>query len=252
MNQNKRFCIANWKMNFDSGEIQRFLSNFNNYLFDNNNVEVVLCPPHIYLSDARNFLKSGNFTLGAQNVHYCDKGSFTGEISSAMIADLSCKYVIIGHSERRILFNETNTLVKKKFDSVYDSSLTPILCVGESIDERNSSDYKTVLEKQITSILDSYGTISKDLVIAYEPVWAIGTGVSSSLSTIEKTHSVIKNIINKYTLKNCNIYVLYGGSVNQNNSKEIIALENVDGFLIGSASLNPLQLHKIYNSMGGS
>ena len=253
MSKNKSFCIANWKMNLNPSDSSFFLEMFTSKKkkLNLNDVNVVICPSYTSLSISSLYLSTKTFSLGAQNVHYEGKGSFTGEVSISMLESLDCTYVIVGHSERRLLLNESDEIVKKKFDSIYNSCMTPILCIGESIQDRKDNNYENVLNAQITSILDSYTFINKDIIIAYEPLWAIGTGESASEEIIENTHLIIKNIIKKYILKNCNIWLLYGGSVNESNCKSIISLNNVDGFLIGASSLDPLHFFNIYKKLGG-
>ena len=237
-------------MNFNNIDSSNYLKILNKYDMNDTNIETVICPSF----NSMNIIdkqKNYSYKLGAQNVSSYDKGSYTGEISVNMLENINCNYVIIGHSERRIHFNENNHDIKLKFDLVYNSSITPILCIGESLEDRESNIYDKVLDEQINSVLSNYANFNKDIIIAYEPVWAIGTGKSASVSTIEKTHSVIKNIIKNYTLNNCNIYILYGGSVNDKNASEIGRISNVDGFLIGTSSLNPEIFYNIYNSLKG-
>jgi len=246
----QKFCIANWKMNFNNTDASNYLKVFNKYDLDDPNIVTVICPSFTSMNLFEN-QKAYLYKLGSQNVSSYDKGSYTGNVSANMLENINCNYVIVGHSERRIHFNENNDDVKLKFDLVYKSSMTPILCIGENLQERESSVYEKVLNKQINSVLGTYAEFKKDLIIAYEPIWAIGTGRSASLSTIEKTHAIIKNIIKNYTLNNCNIYILYGGSVNEKNASEIGKISDVDGFLIGTSSLYPEIFYNIYNSLKG-
>ena len=250
--KNKNFCIANWKMNMNIDESLNFLNDFEKFTFSNNSTEIIICPPYTSLfpcikNNTTSIINWGGQDISSQSSY----GAFTGEVSINMIENLGCKYVIVGHSERRNNFNETNDLVSRKFTNIYNSNLTPILCIGESYEDRQNGNFSKTLSLQIDSALDKIETISKDIIIAYEPVWAIGTGVSADINTISTTHALIKNIIKKYTLKNCNIWLLYGGSVNNDNASDIIALNHVDGFLIGGASLLPLNFYNIYRSMGG-
>ena len=253
MNKNNIFCIANWKMNLNQSDSSAFLEKFTSKKSKliSENVNVVICPSYPSLSISSQYLNTKTFFLGAQNVHHEKKGSFTGEVSIDMLESLDCRYVIVGHSERRLSLNETDEIVKKKFDSIYNSSMTPILCIGESIEDRRDNNHENILKNQITAILDSYTEINKDIIIAYEPVWAIGTGESASEEIIQNTHLIIKNIIKKYITNNCNLWLLYGGSVNENNCKNIISLNHVDGFLIGTSSLDPIHFLNIYRKLGG-
>ena len=250
MKNKQKFCIANWKMNFNNTDVSNYLNVLNKYNLYNSNIETVICPSFTsmnYFSSQR----VHNCKLGAQNVSSFDTGSYTGDISVNMLEDINCKYVIVGHSERRTLYNENNDDIKLKFDLVYNSSMTPILCIGEDLKDRESGAYEKVLLQQIDSVCGSYSEFNKNLIIAYEPVWAIGTGKSANSIIIDETHNIIKNIIKNYTLNNCNIYILYGGSVNEKNASEISMINNVDGFLIGTSSLNPEIFYNIYNSLKG-
>jgi len=249
--KNKKFCVANWKMNMNHDDSIEFLKRFRTYDLINNNTEIVICPSYTSLFSCMNFQGLPNVSWGAQDVSCKIDGSNTGEISIEMIENLGSSYVIVGHSERRASFNETNEHVAQKFINIYNSNLTPILCVGEEYEDRKNETFASTLKKQINSALSKISNFNKDIVLAYEPVWAIGSGASADIKTISETHALIKNIINKYTLKNCNIWLLYGGSVNEDNSSEIISLEDVDGFLIGGASLSPSKFYNIYRSMGG-
>ena len=250
MKNKQKFCIANWKMNLNQIETSNYLNTFNKYDLKDDNIEIVLCPSYTSFNIFE-INKQFSYKIGAQNVSSFNKGSYTGDISLDMLEEVSCNYVIVGHSERRIHFNEMNSDIKLKFDLIYNSSMVPILCIGENLDERESGLYKSVLDKQINSILGDFTEFNKDLIIAYEPVWAIGTGKSASTVIIEETHAVIKNIIKNYTLNNCNIYILYGGSVNDKNASDIARINNVDGFLIGTSSLDPKIFYNIYNSLKG-
>ena len=245
------FCIANWKMNLDVDECLNFLKKFNSFKNVHAGTKVVICPSYTSIYPCINNDNTFGLSWGAQDISNNLNGAFTGEVSLDMVEKLGCEYTIVGHSERRANFNETNDIVAEKFIKIYNSSLTPILCIGESFNDRNNGNFKNVLTSQIDNALSKLSIIDKNIIIAYEPIWAIGTGVSADLKTISETHSLLKNIIKKYTLKNCNIWLLYGGSVNDDNSKSIISLENVDGFLIGGASLSPEKFYKIYTSMGG-
>ena len=250
MKNKQKFCIANWKMNFNNTDVSNYLNVLNKYNLYNSNIETVICPS---FTSMNHFSSKHDHVckLGAQNVSSFDKGSYTGDISVNMLEDINCKYVIVGHSERRTFYNENNNDIKLKFDLVYNSSMTPILCIGEDLKDRESGTYEKVLLQQIDSVFCSYSEFNKNLIIAYEPVWAIGTGKSANSIIIDETHNIIKNIIKNYTLNNCNIYILYGGSVNEKNASEISMINNVDGFLIGTASLNPEIFYNIYNSLKG-
>ena len=244
----KSFCIANWKMNKNIDESIDFLNKLKNKDLSISNSQVIICPS--FLSLSINHEKNNKINFGAQNVSYSDRGSFTGEISINMLENINCEWVIIGHSERRILFNEKDVDVSNKIKIVYDSSLSPILCIGESLQQKNNNQTDIILETQIQSAFSKINfKKDKNILIAYEPVWAIGTGVAAEIDVIEKNMKLIKKIINKISTNNCNIYLLYGGSVNEDNAADIFNLTDVNGFLIGGASLEVESFYGIYKQI---
>ena len=249
MKKNK-FCIANWKMYLNNTESINYINIFNNYDFDND-CKIVICPSFTSLSDVGK-LNCGNFSLGSQDISDYKKGAYTGQISLSMIENLNCSYTIVGHSEIRKYFNETDIIINKKISQIYKTNITPVICIGESLIERNNKLEYDVISNQLKCIFNGIDINSdKDIIIAYEPVWAIGTGESANMEIIDSMHSFIKNIIEKIIPNNRNIYLLYGGSVDLSNSKKIIELENVDGFLIGSSSLKPDVFYGIYQNLKG-
>ena len=190
--------------------------------------------------------------LGAQNISQYDNGAYTGEVSGKMLADLNTKYVIIGHSERRELYNENNNIIKDKFSKAIENNIKPILCVGETIDHRNSGETFDYIHSQIDAVISSNKLDNlKELIIAYEPIWAIGTGQTATPESAEEVHSYIRNILlntDSYLAENTPI--LYGGSVNSENAEKLFRMENINGALIGGASLNGEEFSKIYNIAG--
>ena len=189
--------------------------------------EVIICPPFTALSDVSEELKGSNIKLGAQNMHFEEQGAFTAEISPIMLKEL-VKYVILGHSERRHIFNESDELINKKLKSALKHNLKPILCVGETLEEREKNKTKEVIKKQLTQSLKN---IKEKVIVAYEPVWAIGTGKTATPEQAEEVHSYIKELLG-------DVIILYGGSVKPQNIKELIAQPNIDGALVGGASLD--------------
>lgn len=247
----KLFCIANWKMYLNTDESIDFIGKLST-LELNQAIDVVICPSFISLFPLANYNFASNISLGSQNVSSFNKGAYTGEISIDMIENLRCKWTIIGHSERRSLLNEKELEISKKFKIVMNSSISPILCVGESHEERKAGTTEDVLTKQINSAFNEIDFTlynNKTILIAYEPVWSIGTGIAADIDTITDNINLIKNIIKNYNLNNCNLYILYGGSVNENNAKSILSNNNLDGFLIGSASLDPNVFASIINQI---
>ena len=225
----KKYIVANWKMNNSFADIPVFVK----YLKKNAKKEenLVVCVPSTMINTFAKTAKKVAAT-GAENCHYAKKGAFTGEISPEMVKDAGASYVIIGHSERRQLFAETNELLNKKLKASLEAGLKVIFCIGEVLAEK--SKYKSVLKKQIVEGFEGITDFS-NIIVAYEPVWAIGTGEVATVADIKKVHTYIKNTIKE--LFNTDALVLYGGSVKPSNSGEILALESVDGVLIGGASL---------------
>lgn len=234
--ERKKLIAGNWKMNGLITDAKGRINKLHNLLQDSNSkVDVLICPPFTLLESAKEFCKNTNIMLGAQDCHFNENGAHTGDVSPLMLKDLSCKYVILGHSERRVDHNETNALVQKKVTAALHSGLIPILCIGESKEEKEKGITISVLQKQL---LESLPKNAENFVIAYEPIWAIGTSVTPTLKEIENTHQEIRKYLS--TLigdKADNIQILYGGSLKPSNAKEILALNNVDGGLIGGASL---------------
>ena len=203
-------------------------------------VEVVICVPFTFLDRASKLVTGTQIKLGAQNMHWEEKGAYTGEISPVMLNEIKVEYVIIGHSERRQYFNETDETVNKKIKSALTYNLIPIVCVGESLEERENGKYKELIESQVTKAFE--GITKEDAVktvIAYEPIWAIGTGKTASSEQAEEICALIRSILEKlYDADTAQkIRILYGGSVKPDNIKELMNMENIDGALVGGASL---------------
>jgi len=239
---NRRAIVAaNWKMNGNPSLITSMVSGFNDLELADN-VDVVFCPSFPYLASFSAALSNENLAnvyLGAQNVSEQQSGAYTGEVSTDMLKDVSAKYVIVGHSERRSIYKETSTLVASKVAKVLSAGLIPILCIGESESERDSEQTNTVLSAQIQPVIDEIG-IEKfnDVVIAYEPVWAIGTGKTASPEMAQATHQFIRQFLSSNDEKIASkVPLLYGGSVNAANCEKLFAQADIDGGLIGGASL---------------
>lgn len=237
----RRVIIAgNWKMNKNIGESIDLANAVKRVLYDIAEIEVVLCPPFTSLSDVKEIITDTNIKLGAQDVHWEKEGAFTGEISPLMLKNVGCEYVIIGHSERRQYFAETNETVNKKAKALLREGLKPIVCVGEKLEERKEGKTFAVIKDHVENSLKN---ISKDdilkVVIAYEPVWAIGTGVNATKEQAEEAHKYIRGLLrDMYDGQTANLVrIQYGGSVKPDNIKELISEEDVDGALVGGASL---------------
>ncbi len=233
----KPLIAGNWKMNKLPSEAIVFAEQLKNSKFSSN-VEVLICPPYTALSEVTKVLKGSNIQVGAQNMHWETKGAFTGEISGEFLLDLGCQYVILGHSERRQLFAESDEIVNKKMLSALKLGLKPILCVGELLAERESNQTFNVIKRQIDGGLVNIASLDK-VVIAYEPVWAIGTGKTATPEQADEVHAYIRQSISDKYIKDTasQLRILYGGSVTPENVDNLMAKENIDGALVGGASL---------------
>lgn len=249
----KLFIAGNWKMNKTISETVELVNSLKREVSDIEGVDIVICPVFTSLSEAADLVIDSNIGLGAQNVYWQEKGAFTGEVSPMMLKDAGCKYVIIGHSERRKYFGETNDTVLKKINAVQSVRLIPIVCVGETLEERDNKKTIEVIEKQLQ---DGLKGINEDnlekIIIAYEPVWAIGTGKTATPEQAEEIHKFIRDWIQeKYSLDlSEEVRIIYGGSVKASNAKELMSQKNIDGALVGGASLeSQLFVELIKNSL---
>lgn len=244
----KPLIIANWKCNPTSlAEAKRLFDSVKRGVRNIKNAEVVICPPFHYLPVLNN-VGLTSIKLGAQDCFWEEKGAFTGEISPKMIKNLGCQYIIIGHSERRKYFNETDEIVNKKLQAVLSARLNPILCIGETQQERKKGKTKEILKKQLKEALDHSTTqLLNHLIVAYEPIWAIGTGKACSPDEAKRASDFIRSAIAKiYNQKIAkNIRLLYGGSVNSKNAKSYIQEAGFQGLLVGGASLDQKEFIKI-------
>ncbi|SRR5579883_558843 len=247
----QKFVCGNWKMNGTIEETRKLLFQLNvEWSKTCENIEVAVCPPFTSLLIAKHELEFAKIKFGAQNCHWQDKGAFTGEISAVMLAELDCTYVIVGHSERRTLFGETNETVAKKAAAVIQAGMLPIICVGETEKEREANQTEAVLRAQIEG---SLATITNEncskMVIAYEPVWAIGTGKNATPAQAQEAHAFIRSELKmRYGNAADSIQILYGGSLKPENADAIFAQPDVDGGLIGGASLDAGSFVRIIES----
>lgn len=233
----KPFIAANWKMNKTIGETEEFINAFLPLVKDVHDVDILVAPPFTSLEAASRLLKSTNVILGAQNVYFEEKGAYTGEISPGMLLSAGCSCVIIGHSERREYFSETDEIVNKKIRLARNSGLDVILCVGESLEEREAGKTFDVMDKQLSGSLKD---LSLDgITIAYEPIWAIGTGKTATDEQANETHAYIRDWLRKNKEGADSVRIQYGGSVKPDNVEGLMAQPDVDGALVGGASLKP-------------
>ncbi|MFN3604858.1 MAG: triose-phosphate isomerase [Leptonema sp. (in: bacteria)] len=245
----KPLVAGNWKMYKTPEETENFIKEFLQFLKGTEKAEIALCPPYTSLYLANQLLKNTPILLGAQDVHWEDEGAYTGKISCKMLIHSGCHYVIIGHSEQRTFFHETDETVNKKIKKALQSGLTPILCVGETLEQRNQNKQKEIVEKQIQNAFKEIQNI-QNTVIAYEPVWAIGTGVNATPEQAQEMHLFIRTLIEKLYNKETaeKIRIIYGGSLKPENAKEIFIQNDIDGGLVGGASLKPESFYRIVES----
>ena len=235
----KVLIAGNWKMNGSRDSIKALLDGIKSGIGTVDKADVAVCAPYVYLSDVADQLNGTPVAWGAQNVSTEASGAYTGEISASMINDFGCTYIIVGHSERRTLYGETDDVVAKKYGVVLEAGMTPIFCIGETLDEREKGVTEDVVARQIQAVIDAHGVdaLGKG-VIAYEPVWAIGTGKTASPEQAQDVHAFIRSMIAKASAEVADkIIIQYGGSMNAGNAKDLLAQPDIDGGLIGGASL---------------
>lgn len=236
----KLLVAGNWKLNGDSASNQVLVEGVIAGLQDVN-ADMLVCPPSVYLSQVLAACDGTELEVGAQNAAVYTSGAYTGEISPSMLKDIGVGYVILGHSERRTLFDERSEDVAEKVVAALDAGLTPLLCIGETLAERESEQTERVLTAQLQAVFKQLGEADRwqQVVIAYEPVWAIGTGMTATPEQAQATHRFIRELLAQHVGELVQgIRILYGGSVKPDNAKELFAQEDIDGGLIGGASLN--------------
>jgi len=237
----KPFVAGNWKMHGSKASILSLVTGLNSQSDQIGNVDVAVCPPAIYIDYAKRTLSGDAISVGAQNMAVEPvQGAFTGEVSVEMLKDFGCDYVILGHSERRAIYGETDAEIAQKVKVALAGNVTPILCVGETLEERESGVMESVIATQLDAVLDVVGIEAfSDVVIAYEPVWAIGTGVTASPAQAQDVHAFIRGKLAELdSVVADKVIIQYGGSVKPNNAKELFGQADIDGGLIGGASLN--------------
>ena len=213
-------------------------------------VDAVICPPFPYLSNVANLISSENVYLGAQSVAQYETGAYTGEVSAEMVAEVGCRYVIVGHSERREYYGETDAIVAAKFLRIQAAGLIPILCVGESLEQREQGIMQDTIVRQVNTVVVEAGISNiQNSVLAYEPIWAIGTGKTASPEQAQEVHAIIRSEIAKQSAEIAEgLRILYGGSVKANNAAELFSQPDIDGGLIGGASLDAEQFNAIVSA----
>ena len=245
----KPIIAGNWKMNMTPSEAKTLIEGILPLVKDNTTTEVVVCPPAITIPAVKEYIKGSNIHLGAQNMHWEEKGAFTGETSPVMLNELEVEYVILGHSERRQYFAETDETVNKKVLSALAHNLKPIICVGETLEQREAGVTDKLVSDQTIAALQGVKDFST-IVIAYEPVWAIGTGKTATADEAKRVCGVIRAAIAKEFGAEVgeNIRIQYGGSMNAGNVADLMAQPEIDGGLIGGAALKPVDFSKLVNN----
>jgi len=245
----KKIVAANWKMNMTQAEAERFVDSFLRDIGEVNDVEVVIIPPFTAIAKVSEALgRAQNIKVGAQNMYWEKRGAFTGEISAPLLRDLFVHYVVLGHSERRTLFGETDEMVNRKVRAALEAKLRPIVCVGETLEQRDRGNMEKILSIQLRGSLA--GLSPKELqesVVAYEPVWAIGTGRNATPQQAQEAHAFIRHILGEMADKTTaeRVRIQYGGSVKPDNARELMSQADIDGALVGGASLDPRSFAQI-------
>jgi triosephosphate isomerase (TIM) len=243
----RQMVAGNWKMHGSRAANQALLADLEMNLRSEWAIDIVVFPPYVYLSDAVRMLEDGRIAVGAQDVCAESGGPFTGQVSAAMLKDVGCSYVIVGHSERRRWYHEDDALVARKFAMVLESDLTPVLCVGETLEEREAKQTEEVIARQLDAVIAMHGVGGfARAILAYEPVWAIGTGRTASPEQAQAVHSYLRNRIHTQDAKIArHLRILYGGSVKAGNAAELFSMPDVDGGLVGGASLSADEFQQI-------
>lgn len=236
----KKIIAGNWKLNNDINESQKLVSGIISGLGSDDRCEVILCPSFTSLSEVNSLIKNTRIKLGAQNMFYEDSGAFTGEISASMLKSVGCEYVILGHSERRTIFGETDETINMKIRKAINSGLKVIFCIGETLSQRENGTTNDIVKSQILKGLNGITKEEmKSIIIAYEPIWAIGTGRTATPAQAQEVHAFIRELIlEMYSEKVADELVIqYGGSVKPDNARELLSQTDIDGALVGGACL---------------
>ncbi len=249
----RRFLISgNWKMNcgpVDAADLLEALKTTKPQISED--VDVLVCPPFVSLGMSVTYLHDTEIQVGAQNIHFDDQGAYTGEISASMLTEAGCNFVLIGHSERREYFGETDSSVNKKAKKAMEYNLVPVICVGESLDQRKQDIHFDLVKNQVITAFEKIDSNEAlDAVIAYEPIWAIGSGKTPAINEVAEMHSAIRGVLKQLIDEKSaqGIRIIYGGSLKANNAKSLMVLGDVDGGLIGGASLTSMEFIAIAES----
>lgn len=245
-----KLIVGNWKMNGSLADNATLLAGVLNGLPAAGGARVAVCAPAVYLHQMQSLLKDTPVAWGAQDVSAHERGAFTGEVSATMLRDLACRYVIVGHSERRQYHGESDELVATKAQRALACGVTPIVCVGETLAQREAGDTEMVVKRQLASVIHTVGHCTSELVVAYEPVWAIGTGKTATPEMAQAVHAVLRAQIAAATPNASRVAILYGGSMNAGNAAELLAQPDIDGGLIGGASLKAPDFLSIVDAAG--
>lgn len=240
----KKLIAGNWKMNGSLDFIKEFADNLKNKLNETEEFDMLICPPSIYIPELANSFKNTMVKIGAEDSHFENKGAYTGDTSISMIKDFGCEYSIIGHSERREHYTETNEIVNKKAHKAIENNIIPIICVGEKLDIRENGNAVSFVKKQVEESIPENAN-DGNFIIAYEPVWAIGTGKIPTPDQVDEIHKSITETVKDKIGNADNLKILYGGSVKPENAKEFLSLDSVGGVLVGGASLKPDAFYEI-------
>ncbi|GFO72444.1 triosephosphate isomerase [Bathymodiolus japonicus methanotrophic gill symbiont] len=245
----RNLVVGNWKMKINQQSAQKLIGEIIAGL-PSEDADIVVCPPYVYIPEVSQRLEGTTIGLGAQNVATHSEGAYTGEIAAVMLKDFSCKYAIVGHSERRANYADTDETVAQRFKQALDADIIPVLAIGELLEEREQGVTFDVVAKQLNAVIDFAGIDSfQNAVIAYEPVWAIGTGLTASAEQAQEVHQYIRQLLagkNQQIAEK--IQILYGGSVKPQNAQALFAMPDIDGALVGGDSLNADSFLKIYSS----
>lgn len=235
----KKVIAGNWKMNNDISQTTELINGIKS-LLPSSNAEVIICPPYTSLYTAKQLVHRSFIKLGAQDVSLYESGAYTGEVSISMLKSVGCEYVIVGHSERRQYHHETNEIINLKAKKVFSAGLIPIICIGETLQEREQNITDQVLTTQVKGVLAGLSaTEVENSILAYEPVWAIGTGKTATKEQAEEAHRLIRSVISELYSSSTSekVIIQYGGSVKADNAKELLSQPNIDGALVGGACL---------------